>query len=714
MALFTYIRSSFTSRPSNPSLSDSPTSSTSIQTASEATQIPEILWEIFSYLSQYELHSVSGVNRLWRSISSEFIQDEVLWKDTFTLQEQDICLARLGSIQVKSFHCMAQDKRTYPAFHEGIEEDVKGAWKKLVQTLSTLAEPKMDCHHVDEAGECTTKKPMPLNWKKIVYSGWNCFNERWDPLFQRHYEIFHGVRSLQLKHLAPGAVDLSCIFSQLLNLEELAIASSESPPFTFKRNCTITWKDRKDQHNGDQIRQQQHQPLKLHTFKLRQIIVDQDTLEMIISAFPNLHSLELKLMVSLVSYVKRIVDRPSFMEFLARQCPNLTHFHYSTSGTRITLEEFQQVYASFPKITSLSVPEQDAIPGSLNMFVDRLTSLEIESHEYSYATELGNRLHAYLCQAPLLLHLKAYRVKIVQERFVLDLVDPVNTQRQYSNPQDAFAQPIWACRDLKTLYLFVESQSQRPSSRENTMVSKMFGYISRVCPNLEDIALERTFFHTEIRSGLCLLSRCKKLKRLRIYTSLQPYLSERDLDWICLGMVEPDSSDRPSNSTCRKRDSLLGGITGALFGGHSKKPGVGGVSKSEREMWVDYTIQNLKRTLLKDDPETNAIARFEEMRHNTKKRALSASYAQGRNSYDYYLDPIEMTTLGGMEHVLFNLQTLLEESLKSSRYENKVCCWPDLEIFEIHQMVSWMTPILACQDLIHKLRPDLKRFRNID
>ncbi|KAF9346831.1 hypothetical protein BGX26_001662 [Mortierella sp. AD094] len=740
MTLLTYIRNLLFASKSNSlnapnsTLSDFPftTSVQSTKVASAATQIPEVLWEIFSYLSHFDLqYSVSGVNRLWYSISSDLIQGEIHWKDTFTLQEQNMCLARMGSIQVKTLHFLAQDRRTYPAFPQGIEQDVEDAWKKLLQTISTLAERKNEFigksgndHATAIATTGSDHKLLP--WKRIVYSGWNYFNDRMDPLIRQHCENFRGVRSVHLKHLSPGTVDLSCIFSNLLNLEELAIESSESSPFTFKRNCTIAWKERKDQIEKKHEVNRQQQPLKLHTFKLRHLIVNQDTLEMIIGAFPNLHTLELKFMISNVNPNIVTIDRSSLVDFLAQQCPGLTHFHLSISGIRISMEEIQRIHASFPKLSSLSIPERDAIPGTLDLFVDRLTSLEIECFEYSYASELGDMLHAYLCQAPLLLHLRAYRTRLHQEHFILQLSESAASDPfRYANPQDAFNQPIWACRDLKTLYLLVASQHHVASNQETAMSRRMFGYISRVCPNLEDLAIERTFLHTDIKSGLSLLSRCKKLKRLRIYTSLQPYLTERDLDWICLGMTEFNGNsgniiigNNNNNNTInshqrRKRETIfggiagalfgnqitkpgIGGIAGALFGSQNTKPGIGGMSKSEREMWVDFTIQNLKKTLLQDHPETNSISRFEEM----SQRKESGGF-----------DPIEMTTLEGMEHLLYNLQMLLQQSMKTSRNENNVCCWPNLETFEIHQMISWTTPALACQDVIYKLRPDLRQYR---
>ncbi|KAF9998264.1 hypothetical protein BGZ80_008403 [Entomortierella chlamydospora] len=718
--LFISKSNSHISPTSNPSDCGSAVGAQSTAAASAATQIPEVLWEIFSYLSHFDLrYSVSGVNRLWYSISSDLIQDEIHWKDTFTLQEQDMCLARMGSIQVKTLHCLAQDRRTYLAFHQGIEQDVDDAWKKLSQTISALAERKNEFRGrsgSDHATKIATTdgghKLLP--WKRIVYSGWNYFNDRIDPLIRQHCESFHGVRLLHLKHLSPGAVDLSCVFSSLLYLEELVIESSESFPFTFRRNCTITWKERNDQiEKKHGVNHQQQPPLRLHTFKLRHLIVNQDTLEMLIGAFPNLHTLDLKFMISNARKPEiASIDRSSLVDFLAQQCPNLTHFHFSISGTRILTGDIQKVHVSFPNLSSLSIPERDVVPGSLDLFVDRLTSLEIECFEYGHDPWLGDMLHTYMCQAPLLLHLKAYRTRIHQEHFILQLSESAASDPfRYVNPQDAFDQPIWACRNLKTLYLLVGSQHHVTSIQETATSRRVFGYISRVCPNLEDLAIERTILHTEIKSGLSLLSRCKKLRRLRTYTNLQLDPSERDLDWICLGMTGFNSI----NHERRKRESIFEGIAGALcgnqntiprigriaealFGRQNTESGIGGVSKSEREMWVDSTIQSLKKTLLQDHPATDSISRLEEMSRKKESEGL---------------DPIEMTTLDGMEHLICNLQILLQQSIMTSRNENRFCCWPNLETFEMHQMASWATPAVACQDMIYKLRPDLRQYRGL-
>ncbi|KAF9105965.1 hypothetical protein BGX27_009365 [Mortierella sp. AM989] len=372
--------------------SPSPTSGVQTTITPVVTQIPEILWEIFSYLSQPDLiYGVSGVNRLWRSISADLVRGEIHWGDTFTLRNQNMCLARLGFIQVKTLHCLSQDKRTYPAFHQGVEQDVEDAWKRLMQTISFLTERG---EHIGQDGMTTTRKLLP--WRKIVYSGWNWFNERWDPLIQQYYLSMYGVRALHLKRITPGTVDLSCIFSKLLNLEELVIQSLETPPLTYKRNCTITWKERQDlvKEGQDKDNQQaQMQVLKLRTFKIHHLIVNQDALETILGAMPTLHTLELKFMICNNPHSGVSINRLTFIKFLAQHCPDLIHFHFSISGSRITIEEIQQIHVAFPKVTSLSLPACDIIPGSLDFLVDRLTRLEIDCSEYTHAPGLGDKLH---------------------------------------------------------------------------------------------------------------------------------------------------------------------------------------------------------------------------------------------------------------------------------------------------------------------------------
>ncbi|KAG0362922.1 hypothetical protein BC939DRAFT_434525 [Gamsiella multidivaricata] len=691
-----------------------------------ATQIPEILQEIFSYLSQHDLqHRSSGVNRLWRAMSVSLIQGSVLWKDTLALDDQLARLSRLGSAQIKTLYCYAQDKRTFPAFHSGIEQDVDQAWERFQEAITILVENRRGNSFVHNDSSITDELP----WRTIVFAGWNCFNQRWDPLI-RQCHGFWGVVSLRLEHLTPGVVDLSCIFESLPGLEELVIESSESKPFTYKRNTTITWRTREQQL------WKQQRPihiLKLRTLALRRLIVDQTMLEIVLSAMPNLRSLELMHLIANFEFAEASIDRQSLVVFLAKTCPELIHLHFSISGCPMTIPDATQVRGMFSKIQSMSLPARDLQTGTLEIIADRLTNLEIECFGYFYSVELGGLLHDYLCQAPLLLHLKAYRVRLPLEKFILKL-PALN-----GSPSNIYDKPIWACKNLRTLYVTIESISPLPASEETGASRRIFGYISRLCPQLEDIAIERMYLHADIFAGLPLLTRCRRLRRLRICTSLQPFVREHDLEWICLGMIDDKpsrnsvsssiNSGHSSNHGCsmqqnNARYSLLGGFAGALQAVQRMSKGVAGISKSARESRVRALIEDLKRirtvphnsvavsTNSSTIPDVTPAIGSTHSSMCMSTPALRATIERLERKTDddelEELDPAEMTTLDNVKHVAKQLEKLVQMSANTSRDLNKACCWPRLEKFEIYQMVSLSAPVSQNQELILRLRPDLE------
>ncbi|KAG0212230.1 hypothetical protein BGX33_003747 [Mortierella sp. NVP41] len=129
---------------------------------------------------------------------------------------------------------------------------------------------------------------------------------------------------------------------------------------------------------------------------------------------------------------------------------------------------------------------------------------------------------------------------------------------------------VWACRNLKTLHLEFSRERPRPSlngsrpilsyttatsishhssstrsassSSTSTMVPLpdnsprfsriVYGYISRFCPNLQDLLIRAYRLNMTLQGGFVLLTRLQKLKRVAI-SQYDCHFSERDmLPWI--------------------------------------------------------------------------------------------------------------------------------------------------------------------------------------
>ncbi|GJJ74821.1 hypothetical protein EMPS_07179 [Entomortierella parvispora] len=121
-----------------------------------------------------------------------------------------------------------------------------------------------------------------------------------------------------------------------------------------------------------------------------------------------------------------------------------------------------------------------------------------------------------LCQSPSLEHFKAGHI-------------PMSTEVLWGNRAHAgdgtfraTAASVWSCRRLKTLTLNLNSGSEDLTLAENDiMTRRIFGYLGRVCPQLDDLTLVVPCRLYAMESGLCLLTRLKDLRRLAIYTSIQ-------------------------------------------------------------------------------------------------------------------------------------------------------------------------------------------------
>ncbi|KAF9299491.1 hypothetical protein BGZ88_006531 [Linnemannia elongata] len=67
---------------------------------------------------------------------------------------------------------------------------------------------------------------------------------------------------------------------------------------------------------------------------------------------------------------------------------------------------------------------------------------------------------------------------------------------------------VWACRNLRTLHISIMEQDDKDCARyESSLV--IFGYLSLVCPRLEELSIRSEWMALDDESGLCLLGRLK-------------------------------------------------------------------------------------------------------------------------------------------------------------------------------------------------------------
>ncbi|ORZ26431.1 hypothetical protein BCR41DRAFT_419948 [Lobosporangium transversale] len=173
---------------------------------------------------------------------------------------------------------------------------------------------------------------------------------------------------------------------------------------------------------------------------------------------------------------------------------------------------------------------------------NRLTSVEISlSYSHGYSVNEGNvgaLVHQFLCQSPQLLHFKASDVWIPLE--LLFVTKALSMKINHGHPRRYNYQNnrgnhnnenIWACRELRTLHFRTE-ESYDAGIRDyfDEQARVVFGYISRVCPRLEDLSFYSKNMIYRPPVSLCLLSRLQYLRTLQLMCIHQ--LDEEDIDWI--------------------------------------------------------------------------------------------------------------------------------------------------------------------------------------
>ncbi|KAF9347453.1 hypothetical protein BGX26_001042 [Mortierella sp. AD094] len=303
---------------------------------------------------------------------------------------------------------------------------------------------------------------------------------------------------------------------------------------------------------------------------IRGMRIEQSTMEGILQRCSSLQLLKLDQILNVEQHVTSF-DQAKFFASVAKSCPQLKCFHFSFYNQHISSENATSLIQTFfPKrspatsgqtnqiqpqcprqapFDTISVLDRDIdrltshiflAPILDSSFVNIITTLEImPSIEQSHYDCIVHALHNVLCSAPSLLHLLAPTVPYFAE--YLDLSDSTDIERSYPlwncssgcpASETGFTEKrIWACRGLKTLQLRFNSKL-KPDEASPTNARKMFGYISRVCPDLRELTIYRWELNLKLEGGLCLLSRLKSLKKLTVMSWAKTKLKKQDLEWM--------------------------------------------------------------------------------------------------------------------------------------------------------------------------------------
>ncbi|KAG0314280.1 hypothetical protein BGZ97_009431 [Linnemannia gamsii] len=315
-------------------------------------------------------------------------------------------------------------------------------------------------------------------------------------------------------------------------------------------------------------------PLRLLSLVLERVRLPQYSLEDLLTITPRLH--ELKLIGLLKVNPAHPQHEPSvqydvvrFFQHVQSLDLSLRSFHFSIRDQPLTTSEQREMMFDIVHLPAGSRGEwalwtPDLTPTmlrNLNDVPNVVTTLEIFGEAMANCNP-DSGLHRYLCASPHLMHLRAPKTAYLVEH--LDLHQRLRGRYlPAAGPTQSSVQPgIWKCRNLQTLHLAFHSRRDSTlSSPTNARI--IFGYLSRVCPQLRDLAILTTescmlnnriyapVLHMRLQGGFCLLARLKWLERLRIGSShrLIAYKSW-DLKWMV--------TNKHSSMDRRQRRKIVG------------------------------------------------------------------------------------------------------------------------------------------------------------
>ncbi|KAG0293783.1 hypothetical protein BGZ96_002301 [Linnemannia gamsii] len=304
--------------------------------------------------------------------------------------------------------------------------------------------------------------------------------------------------------------------------------------------------------------------LPLQSFELENVTLEYSSLTSLLAACPSLKYLRL---VNIM-FMERINNSPSTLETLqdadsgsapytTRHTLNpndhaacllehikqlrlqLLSFHISVYAARTQDLKPDAILSVCPKATEWTfwtVGLTDTISQELSLLSNNVTALDL-LWDAGSDSRWGSALHQYLCQSPHLLHLRAPRTRFQIKHLDLHNRLPIPLNGYGSN----LVHPpgIWCCRMLRTLHVSFEWNTNY-FGKGPTAARVVFGYLSRVCPRLEELQLaskRRDPYESKLllglEGGVCLLASLRHLESLRIGSSFHHFnLEAWELSWM--------------------------------------------------------------------------------------------------------------------------------------------------------------------------------------
>ncbi|KAF9372215.1 hypothetical protein CPC16_002583 [Podila verticillata] len=519
----------------------------------------EVLEMIFARLSSRTVFkSVRLVCKQWYLASQWYLVQNLVWNDNRYAKSKSYFTdwKNLEDVLSGLFNF---NNRPCPTRLVWTSNGDMTTWSQLVVALARLDQDYEEQQKVQ--GQNPGIQPSPLQQpkrvvplKELVLTGECLFKIRFS-LIAPYLKLLTSLR-LHIHNTLEVNMDLdSILFKTCPALVRLYVRGGARLVWLSSDSAT---------QEVRQCREASKLRLCLQSLVLQSVQMRQVPLEHYLSMSPHLDELRL---IGLDMDGRRSPDwRSKFLSHV-QQCtfaPQLTSFHLSFTGfpldrpESLTAAEIQGLldFGSEPtgptspqttvatsskswlsRVTDWGFALNDIKPAFESLFKIRnlVTTLTLLTPSFNSSTSVLSGLHDYLCASPLLLHL--YTDNIV---FKVGSLDPYAAQHRRKDTvearrwngtnaeYDTLMEPrgIWACRNLKTLHAqfshdqlcyYPGSSTHKDMSHAHSRV--IFGYLAKVCPNLEELHIVVPPVKLSLQSGVCLLSRLKRLERFEIAMS---------------------------------------------------------------------------------------------------------------------------------------------------------------------------------------------------
>ncbi|KAF9430587.1 hypothetical protein BGZ94_005921 [Podila epigama] len=423
-------------------------------------------------------------------------------------------------------------------------QEATRAWNRFLQAIESMRED----YHTQKTVLSRTQilAPVPLRELHLVgalHPGTiYAILERLPALTSLRVQIqFTASTSLQMDRILRACPTLVSLYLESTG-HELTLARYETQ--LSEMNLDQEDKDLAvETHRGDL-------DLKLKSLIIKLARVDARMLMDMLAACPHLQELALIALLDPTPFPRddvpwRTLTYETLPLFLPKACPHLTKLHYSIHESRLSEASYHHLLTAHPHVTEWSfqlVKLEPTFPRQIFHVCNVITSLELTLYKnfctdyavYPVTSRIKRiyratlmYLHAFLCSAPHLLHLKTSMV-----HFPIEDLDPFPVALQAatfepkvkldflllnSSITDPVKPPqVWACRRLRTLSMLFSHAYSCNATLDPPASRLIFGYLGRVCPLLTHLYLGLGDVQLDLAGGLCLLSRLEFLEELSL------------------------------------------------------------------------------------------------------------------------------------------------------------------------------------------------------